>query len=1411
MPNTSPEEWGSWVEDQLQKMEDVYHRDEDRLFSDYNRETKHIDGYSGRGLLELIQNADDAGWESSGSVDVLIELTEEGLFVANSGEPFSREGISSLMLSDNSPKQFREECIGYKGLGFRSILNWSSDVLIQSGEVSIGFSEQFASEFLNKLRAENDEIDRKAKRYEQRGTSNPIATLSTPRLLSESDVVDTRFEEVYKQGQQIKAQGYDTVICIPLSDSGSRNQVQKEINSLFKELTLFLRSVDDLRIRSPEREEDWSVERGGEKVIVDHGSGEPTTWKIFKDSGEIPEEYTTASQTKDRYEIKIAIPENTGWTELPSDLFVFFPTKVSFPFPMLAHATFQVTESRNHLIESDANRFVAEQLASKMIDAAEDHRSEETPWAALRTVSPTGPIGSTLNNLGAPDEDQTSFKQLLESEVATRSLIPVQDGSFTTPAEAKRISGDFDDLLQGELFDDVCLHTNSHDVRSQLDRLDVGYIDYTDLRTRLDSISSDLSMTARAGIITRLVDNNLIGDETPPRLLIDGEGSTIPSERTTFLPPQGESITLPSWVPRDILHPDLASKLQSSWGLTSIRDLRMKLSSFNIREYELSGLVQAVVTEANDRVSQDPDAEGRWRRKMLRGLWDLYEAGAKGVTLTEVSIVIPTRTGTFAKASSLYLTGEYPNGKLVEHLYESVDQELFVVNPTELDFCDDVSKLESFLLWLGVADEPRLERREMSNSDFFDHVLETLDYPAEFGSETKETPNDVTSTRNYRLRRVETVDQLEEIVESAHPYAILAWLATIPETTNRWRKNGSDAILEIKPKYHQNWKSLNEQSVPSHPYWILRTSQWLPVQGEETNLQTPQTCSTASLAEDISPLVGYPAVDPEYPLFSELGVDETDISKTLRDLGVTNTLADLSWESFYEILFNLPDRDPDGKVAKRVYRTLLKNRESDETPPASLRADFIENGEMFGTHEGVEGYYPVSELRYTNTDSIPTPVEDRYPSLMLDNRQGTEKVKQFFGVDGLTNSDIDISDVDHDHHLYREEFSQEVEDLKPFIYAFRVDGDDNRRELRAIRDVEIVLCNAVKATASVGSDTFDIELQQGSYLIDESTVYVVPDILDGRPQVTDDHLARLVGDIFSDVLDKKLSKDILSLATADDRGQRLEVLLGDESAKERLRESKAHLTGETSVESDSVFTAPEVTDGMDRTKKPERDQSGGSPSRDGSAVNSQQTTNETSASTAQSGIDESIEGVSSKQQDFETVEGRSITIRRTAPTSQSRSTSGTYDVPDSEGAEKLAYWFEIDAGRFPILVSHIQGSESYGCDVLSFETEERKEAFESDPDRALIDRYIEVKSSTSQQGYVTLDDGQVQQALSHQERFYLYRVYDGSSEDGSYELAVLENPLAHGDAVKQKASIDPYRTEEAVRYSLDLISNEQDD
>ena len=64
--NKSLEDWENWLNGELIKAENVYKEDPDRLISSYNSEQSHIKDYHGRELLELIQNADDAGINFTG-------------------------------------------------------------------------------------------------------------------------------------------------------------------------------------------------------------------------------------------------------------------------------------------------------------------------------------------------------------------------------------------------------------------------------------------------------------------------------------------------------------------------------------------------------------------------------------------------------------------------------------------------------------------------------------------------------------------------------------------------------------------------------------------------------------------------------------------------------------------------------------------------------------------------------------------------------------------------------------------------------------------------------------------------------------------------------------------------------------------------------------------------------------------------------------------------------------------------------------------------------------------------------------------------------------------------------------------------------------------------------------------------
>lgn len=101
-------------------------------------------GYGYRQVLELVQNGADAileahndGRPEGDSPRIEVFLDDSCLYVANTGAPFSEEGIRALLHSHSSPKRGNQ--IGRFGLGFKSLLRLGGKIDITSGEVAFGF------------------------------------------------------------------------------------------------------------------------------------------------------------------------------------------------------------------------------------------------------------------------------------------------------------------------------------------------------------------------------------------------------------------------------------------------------------------------------------------------------------------------------------------------------------------------------------------------------------------------------------------------------------------------------------------------------------------------------------------------------------------------------------------------------------------------------------------------------------------------------------------------------------------------------------------------------------------------------------------------------------------------------------------------------------------------------------------------------------------------------------------------------------------------------------------------------------------------------------------------------------------------------------------------------------------------
>jgi hypothetical protein len=112
----------------INKNVETYKINSSRIISDFKNEKQTTNDYRERQLLELLQNADDARTEKVG---IQLDKKNKILRIANNGDAFDLGGVESLLLANFSSKN-KKEFIGNKGLGFRSILNWTSEIHVKT-------------------------------------------------------------------------------------------------------------------------------------------------------------------------------------------------------------------------------------------------------------------------------------------------------------------------------------------------------------------------------------------------------------------------------------------------------------------------------------------------------------------------------------------------------------------------------------------------------------------------------------------------------------------------------------------------------------------------------------------------------------------------------------------------------------------------------------------------------------------------------------------------------------------------------------------------------------------------------------------------------------------------------------------------------------------------------------------------------------------------------------------------------------------------------------------------------------------------------------------------------------------------------------------------------------------------------
>ena len=348
------------------------------LFEDLAGLEQYIaESYNSRSFTELLQNADDAG-----ASRFRIERAGEHLLVANDGRRFSDHDLRALCRSAASAKR-RGECIGYRGIGFKSVVGLAEVVHLISGDLATTFSR-------NRTKEDVPGVAR-------------VPLVRIPHRLTEVE------RQPFAQSvANLQENGYETIFVFSGLLAGS---IEAEYEQFDDSSLLFLRNVRQVELKSGV-EALISVRRVKRlpnrfEIVISspHGRRE---WMIFS-SGDVSLAFSAQDGTV------VPLPESEAVAH------AFLPTHDPTGLGLKTHGDISTDPSRTRVVLDDRTRSTVESLADMLVCLLADGlRGDSESRALLSAVTP-------LTDPRAGVFQRKSFKTTLLEAIRDRAAGKLSD------------------------------------------------------------------------------------------------------------------------------------------------------------------------------------------------------------------------------------------------------------------------------------------------------------------------------------------------------------------------------------------------------------------------------------------------------------------------------------------------------------------------------------------------------------------------------------------------------------------------------------------------------------------------------------------------------------------------------------------------------------------------------------------------------------------------------------------------------------------------------------------------------------------------------------------------------------------------------------------------------------------------
>lgn len=226
------------------------------LLNDLAAMEKYIaESYMGRSLIELLQNADDA----YATKFCISKLKNNTYLIANNGREFTEEDLYALCRSGASTKRRKSGTIGFRGIGFKSVVNYSKTVHLISGNIRTTFSR-------DKTKKEITNIEM-------------VPLIRIPHFFSGDN-----YDKII---QQVLENGYTTVFIFETENDSLEN----EIRDFNISCMIFLRNLSEILYKNDSIQL-WKTEKKKKsdisKIITCFDGNEKTTWLVFSNEKKKP-------------------------------------------------------------------------------------------------------------------------------------------------------------------------------------------------------------------------------------------------------------------------------------------------------------------------------------------------------------------------------------------------------------------------------------------------------------------------------------------------------------------------------------------------------------------------------------------------------------------------------------------------------------------------------------------------------------------------------------------------------------------------------------------------------------------------------------------------------------------------------------------------------------------------------------------------------------------------------------------------------------------------------------------------------------------------------------------------------------------------------------------------------------------